>query len=182
MAFEGLPRCGAICKEFNCQCRRYKRHGFDSWAGKMPWSRKWQPTLVFLAQKIHGQKNLEGYSPQGLKKSDMTEHTHMHPHFTQGRVRFREIKQLFKIKNWNQGANCHNILPLSFIFFFQLDNTRSNVTYLNQIECQVIFSLNFLKTISFQGLSVQALCIAGHLVCLVGFRKPCFLGGDLQSL
>ena len=27
---------------------RCGRHGFDPWVGKIPWSRKWQPTLVFL--------------------------------------------------------------------------------------------------------------------------------------
>ena len=36
------------------------------------WSRKWQPTLVFLPGKFHGQRILAGYSPWGCKKSDMT--------------------------------------------------------------------------------------------------------------
>ena len=36
--------------------------GFDSWAGKIPWRRKWQPTPVFLPGEFHGQRNLEGYS------------------------------------------------------------------------------------------------------------------------
>ena len=30
------------------QCRRLKRYGFDPWVRKIPWRRKWQPTLVFL--------------------------------------------------------------------------------------------------------------------------------------
>ena len=30
------------------QCRRCKRLGFNSWVGKISWSRKWQPTPVFL--------------------------------------------------------------------------------------------------------------------------------------
>ena len=38
-----------------------------------PWSRKWQPTPVSWLGKCHGQKSLEGYSPGGCKKSDMTE-------------------------------------------------------------------------------------------------------------
>ena len=38
------------------------RHGFNSWVGKIPWSRKWQPTLVFLPGKSHGQRSLAGYS------------------------------------------------------------------------------------------------------------------------
>ena len=32
-------------KEFICQCRR---HGFSPWVGKIPWRRKWQPTLGFM--------------------------------------------------------------------------------------------------------------------------------------
>ena len=39
-----------------------------------PWSRKWQPTAVFLPEKFHGQRSLGGYSPWGHKESDMTEH------------------------------------------------------------------------------------------------------------
>ena len=34
---------GASGKESACQCRRHKRHRFDPWVGKIPWSRKWQP-------------------------------------------------------------------------------------------------------------------------------------------
>ena len=40
---------------------------------KIPWSRKWQPSQVFLPRKFHGQRSLESYSPWGSKKSDMTE-------------------------------------------------------------------------------------------------------------
>ena len=37
--------------------------GFDPWVGKIPWSRKWQPALVFLPRKFHGQWSLADYSP-----------------------------------------------------------------------------------------------------------------------
>ena len=40
--------------------------------GKIPWRRKWQPTLVFLSGKSHGQRSLAGYSPRGCKESDRT--------------------------------------------------------------------------------------------------------------
>ena len=43
---KGFPG-GTSGKEPTCQCRRLKRPGFDPWVGKMPWSRKWQPTPVF---------------------------------------------------------------------------------------------------------------------------------------
>ena len=73
----GLPR-GRSCKESTCQCRRGKRCGFDPWVGKVPWSRIWQPTPVFLLGKFHEQRNLADYSPYGLKESDMAEHTRSH--------------------------------------------------------------------------------------------------------
>ena len=47
--------------------------GFDSWVGKISWSRKWQPTPVFLPGKSLGWRSLEGYSPWGRKMFDMTE-------------------------------------------------------------------------------------------------------------
>ena len=64
-----------------CQCRRRKRRGFDAWGRKIPWRRKWQPTLVFLLGEFHGQRNLGGYSPWGHKELGTTEqlstaHTH----------------------------------------------------------------------------------------------------------
>jgi len=46
-------------EESACQCRRC---GFDPWVRKIPWRRKWQPILVFLLEKSHGQRSLVGYS------------------------------------------------------------------------------------------------------------------------
>ena len=70
----GFPG-GASGKEPGCQCRRHKRPGFNPWGGKMPWRRAWQPTSVFLPGESIGQRSLEGYGPQGHKKSDTTELT-----------------------------------------------------------------------------------------------------------
>ena len=38
----GLPswRSGKDCTS---QCREYRRHQFDTWVGKSPWKRNWQP-------------------------------------------------------------------------------------------------------------------------------------------
>ena len=36
---------------------------------KVPWRRKWQPSLVFLPGKSHGQMSLVGYSPGASQKS-----------------------------------------------------------------------------------------------------------------
>ena len=45
---------------------------------KIPWSRKWQPTPVFLPGKSHGQRSLAGYSPWDHEESDTTEPLSMH--------------------------------------------------------------------------------------------------------
>ena len=50
------------------------RDRFNPWVGKIPWRRTWQPTLVFLPEKSHGQRSLVGYNPWGRKELDTTEH------------------------------------------------------------------------------------------------------------
>ena len=49
-----------------------RRPGFNSWFGKMPWSRLWQPAPVFLPVTSHGQRSLAGNSPWGNKELDTT--------------------------------------------------------------------------------------------------------------
>ena len=51
------------------------RPEFDPLVGKIHWSRKWQPTSVFLPGKLHEQRTPVGYSPWSSKELDMTEHT-----------------------------------------------------------------------------------------------------------
>ena len=58
-----------IGKEPTCWCRRL---GFTLWVRKISWRRKWQPILISLLGKSHGQRSLIGYSPWGLKELDMT--------------------------------------------------------------------------------------------------------------
>ena len=49
------------------------RLGFDSWVGKIPWRRPWQPTPVFLPGESHGQRSLAGYSPWSHRvRQDLT--------------------------------------------------------------------------------------------------------------
>ena len=52
---------GWVLSETGDQPRGWK-HGFNSWVGKIPWSRTWQPTAVFLPGKFHGQRNLRGHT------------------------------------------------------------------------------------------------------------------------
>ena len=45
-------------KKSACQCSRHRTCGFNPWAGKVHWSRKWQPTPAFLPGEFHGQRSL----------------------------------------------------------------------------------------------------------------------------
>ena len=44
--------------ESACKCRRCR---FNPWVRKIPWRRRWQPTVVFLPGKSHGQRSRAGY-------------------------------------------------------------------------------------------------------------------------
>ena len=61
----GFP--GGTSEGSVCQCKRPKRHRFDSWMGTIPWRGPWQPAPVFLPGESHGQRSLVGYSPYGLR-------------------------------------------------------------------------------------------------------------------
>ena len=50
-SYVGFPG-GAGDKEPTCQCRRYKRHGFNPWVGKVPWRRACQPSPVFCLEDL----------------------------------------------------------------------------------------------------------------------------------
>ena len=62
VAIWGFP--GGTVVKIACQCRRRRRLGFDTWVGKIPWKRGWQPTTIFLPGESHGQRSLTDYSPR----------------------------------------------------------------------------------------------------------------------
>ena len=60
-------------------CPQCGRHGLNPWVGKIPWRRKWQPTLPgTLAWRIPWMGKPVGYSPWDCKELDMTERLHFH--------------------------------------------------------------------------------------------------------
>ena len=78
----GLPG-GSVIKNSPANVGDARDMGLIPGLGRFPWSRKWQPTSVFLPGKSHRQRS---YSPWGHKKSDTTQrmrvhaHTHTHTH------------------------------------------------------------------------------------------------------
>ena len=55
VSYISLPKC-LSSKEVGSPFRGHRRHWFDPWVRKFHWSRKWQPTLVFLPGKSHGKR------------------------------------------------------------------------------------------------------------------------------
>ena len=66
------PPSGAVVKNSPSNAEDTRDADLIPGSGRFPWSRKWQPTLVFLPGKFHGQRILTGYSPWGRKESDTT--------------------------------------------------------------------------------------------------------------
>ena len=62
--YDGFPG-GTMVKNPLANAGDTRDVGSFSWGEKMPWSRKRQPTPVFLPGKFHGQRSLVDYSPWG---------------------------------------------------------------------------------------------------------------------
>ena len=70
-------------------------------ASSFLWSRKWQPTPVFLPGKFHVQRSLAGYSPWGCKELDMTEWLHS----LNRKVRKSSTHKYIKTSNCEKNTN-----------------------------------------------------------------------------
>ena len=72
--------------------RRHGRQDFNSWVGKIPWSRKWQPTPVFLPKKPmdRGAWRAKSKGLQRVRHDWQTEHKHikMRPAFKNNNIFF----------------------------------------------------------------------------------------------
>ena len=63
-------------KEPTSQCGRLS---FDPRVWMIPWRRRWQPALVFLSEKSHGQRRLAGCSESDTAEWLSTQHTPFPP-------------------------------------------------------------------------------------------------------
>ena len=68
----GFPG-GRIVKNLPANVGDARDTGLIPGSGRFSWSRKWQPTPVFLLGKFHEQRSLAGYSPWCIKESYTTE-------------------------------------------------------------------------------------------------------------
>ena len=81
----------------------------QSLTGKIPWSRKWKPILVFLLGKFYGQRSLADHSPWGREKSDMTD-THTHT-AVESRIQKSEDRDYKELETVVSGAGVRGWVP-----------------------------------------------------------------------
>ena len=77
-------------------CRIHRRWRFELWVGKIPWMRKWQPTLVFLPGESRGQRSLAVSFEKSLTPLSMHIHWLAHLDIT------CETKLYFAHKLWTK--------------------------------------------------------------------------------
>ena len=65
-------------RESACQRRRCRRRKFNPWVRKTPEGGNGNPPQYSCLGNPHGQQSLAGYSPQGRKELDTTEHLNTH--------------------------------------------------------------------------------------------------------
>ena len=104
-------------------CKSRRRHGLDSWVGKIPWKRTWQPTSVLLPGESHGQRSLVGYSPQGHKRVGHANLTTQHTCTYLGALKLNmnlfyglraiPYKVLHTLRDSHQGASLNKHIPIA---------------------------------------------------------------------
>ena len=74
------PPGGTRGKEPSCQCRSHKKCWFDSWMGKIPWRRAWQPPPIFLPGESQWTEEAGRLESIGLQRvrHDWSNLVHMH--------------------------------------------------------------------------------------------------------
>ena len=100
-------------KEPACQFRRCKRQEFSPWVGKIPWSREWQLTPVFLPGEFQGWRSLVGCDPWGHKEPDVTEwltHTEL----------FNSVMLVSGVQQRASGGHIHVSILFQILFPFKL--------------------------------------------------------------
>ena len=82
---------------------------WETWVGKIPWGRKWQPTPVFLPGESHGWRSLVGYSPWGRKELDTTERLHFtSTDISEGLQLFKQVTltdSIHQKNHWDQTSS-----------------------------------------------------------------------------
>ena len=148
------------------------RHEFHPWVRKIPWRRTWQPAPGFLPGEFHGQRSLEGYSPQRHKEPDVTE-----------RLSAQEEHLRVWFDPWPQPSEVQSPSQVELL----VPPTCSSQALLLSVPsawaaCSVQLCLRFLSThIPSQALPLHPAARAGHQVSALFPRLRIHLSAPHQS-
>ena len=113
---------------------------------KIPWSRKWQPTPVFLLGESPGQRNLEGYHPWGHKESDLTEHAHhvvrINKESYLEKASISELGKLVQSKTYLGTSLVLTVQPMCLILCLQFTSIHSFKYHSSFLLCILFVSIS----------------------------------------
>ena len=72
-AEKGASQVVLVVKNPSANAGDIRKNRFKLWVGKIPWSKAWQSSPIFLPGESHGWRSLVGYGPWGCKGVDTTE-------------------------------------------------------------------------------------------------------------
>ena len=118
-----------LCLRHFLKCAE-ERSRFNPWVGKIPWSRKWQPTPVFLPRELHGQRSLLGYNRVAKSQIWLSMHEERRYHTTQ-----KDWEIYLQIKMSAHLPKLNSEEPETFLFFSPILNWQiRNFTYFNLLS------------------------------------------------
>ena len=85
-------------------------HEFNPWVRKIPWRREQQHTPVFLPGKLHGQRSLQGCSPQRVR----------HDLVTKQKRKKTERKLLWNLSLQPNLSQCQDLISSFFFYHLQV--------------------------------------------------------------
>ena len=88
-----------------------------SWVGKIPWRRKWQPTLVFLPGKSHGQRGHKSWTRLSNYTTTTTRHARMFSS-TSWQRNWRAESHVFTVDPKVKWLVCVSHMITELLFFF----------------------------------------------------------------
>ena len=134
---------GAVVKNRSANAGDARDAGSISGSGKIPWSRKWHPTPLFLPGRFHGQRSLVSHSPRGCKKLDTAVLLRTHSRVMDKKWCIR-IGCLWGLQVVDKRVPClENLWGYSFIIKGKVGKwRRTSWSFLNRHDVSVISSFS----------------------------------------
>ena len=116
-------------------CLQCWRSGFSPWVGKIPWSREWLPTPVFLPGESRGQRSLAGYSPWGRRVR--------HDWVTNTNALSSKCIWMVAFKRWHGRLLWHHLAPSLYLSMAEPCTRPPELQPLGTGSPEILISWNF---------------------------------------